>query len=230
MKIWHISDTHDHHYLLSVPDGIDMVIHSGDFTNFRDPIKNRIEAYNFLNWFSELNIPHKVLIAGNHDAFADTSNSIFREECKTRGIVYLEHEMVTINDVKIFGSPYTPTFGNWYFMKNRNKLDRTWSQVSDDVDIFVVHGPPKGILDTTITRENRLELCGCSSLRKHILNRIKPRFVMFGHIHNVKDIVNAGYIKLSTHDTIFSNGSVVTDREFGKVTSNGNIFNYESSN
>jgi hypothetical protein len=30
-------------------------------------------------------------------------------------------------------------------------------------------------------------------------------------------------MKLSVSDTIYSNGSVVTDRKFGKLSSNGNI-------
>ena len=47
---------------------------------------------------------------------------------------------------------------------------------------------------------------------------------MFGHIHNNEDIVNTGTRKLYGLDTTFSNGSVVTDRKFGRVTSNGNIF------
>jgi hypothetical protein len=35
--------------------------------------------------------------------------------------------------------------------------------------------------------------------------------------------INAGTMKLSVSDTIYSNGSVVTDRKFGKLSSNGNI-------
>ena len=39
-----------------------------------------------------------------------------------------------------------------------------------------------------------------------------------------EDIINAGTMKLSISDTIYSNGSVVTDGKFGKLSSNGNIF------
>ena len=53
---------------------------------------------------------------------------------------------------------------------------------------------------------------------------VKPKLMLFGHIHNCKDIVNAGTRKVSGLDTIFSNGSVVTDGKFGKLTSKGNIF------
>ena len=108
-------------------------------------------------------------------------------------------------------------------MKDRAKLDAHWSHVPEDIDVFIVHGPPKGILDLSYSREGKLEYCGCKSLRNHILNRIKPKLVCFGHIHNFEDIINAGTTKLSAYDTIFSNGSVVTDRKFGILSSNGNI-------
>ena len=107
-------------------------------------------------------------------------------------------------------------------MKAREKINKVWEQVDDDVDIFIVHGPPKGILDHSYSVEGVYERCGCSALKKHILNRIKPKFVLFGHIHNCEDIINAGI--LITQNTIFSNGSVVTDGKFGKLSSNGSIF------
>jgi len=53
---------------------------------------------------------------------------------------------------------------------------------------------------------------------------VKPKLMLFGHIHNNKDIVNAGTRKVPGLDTIFSNGSVVTDGKFGRLSSNGNIF------
>jgi hypothetical protein len=46
----------------------------------------------------------------------------------------------------------------------------------------------------------------------------------FGHIHNSEDIINQGTLILNQHQTIFSNGSVVEDGKFGKLSSNGNLF------
>jgi len=103
-------------------------------------------------------------------------------------------------------------------------MDKHWSKVTEEIDVFVVHGPPKGILDLSYSKDHRLEFCGCKSLRNHILNRIKPKLCLFGHIHNNEDIINAGTMKLTEYNTIFSNGSVVTDRKFGQLSSNGNIF------
>ena len=45
----------------------------------------------------------------------------------------------------------------------------------------------------------------------------------FGHIHNTKDVINQGILSLSGYETLFSNGSVVEDGKFGRLSSNGNI-------
>ena len=43
-RIWHISDTHSYHDLLEIPKDIDIVIHSGDCSNVRDPYNNEPEV------------------------------------------------------------------------------------------------------------------------------------------------------------------------------------------
>jgi Icc-related predicted phosphoesterase len=223
MQIWHVSDTHTYHDLLEIPSNIDMVIHSGDCSNPRDPYSNEPEVRNFIDWFKTLPIKHKIYVAGNHDTSIE-KRLVTKKDFEDYNIIYLENDYITIEGIKIFGSPHTPQFGYWAFMKDRSKINRVWENVDNDVDIFVVHGPPKGILDLSYSREGVLEYCGCNALKKHILNRIKPKLCLFGHIHNTEDIINAGTLKLSDYTTIFSNGSVVTDRKFGKLTSNGNIF------
>ena len=223
MKIWHISDTHTYHGLLKVPEDIDMVIHSGDATNPRDPYVSEQEMLNFISWFSSLPIKHKVFVAGNHDLCVER-NFITKIDFMKNGIVYLENDYVEVEGLKIWGSPITPSFGNgWAFNKKREKTNEVWKHIPDDVDIVVVHGPPKGILDLSYDVTGKLEFCGDSSLKKRMLD-VNPKLCLFGHIHNCEDIINAGTRKLSTHDTVYSNGSVVTDRKFGKLTSNGNIF------
>ncbi len=221
MRIWHISDTHTYHNLLEVPKDIDMVIFSGDCSNPRDPYLNEPEVKDFANWFASLNIKHKILIAGNHDSSIERK-LINKEYFEKLNIIYLEDSGVEIEGIKIYGSPYTPSFNNWSFMKARHKLFSTWDAIPEDTDILVVHGPPKGILDISENRDHSIEYCGCSALKKRVL-RLNLKLCCFGHIHNTSDIINAGTMKLSILDTIFSNGSVVTDGRFGKLSSNGNI-------
>jgi len=222
MNIWHISDTHTFHDMLYVPKDIDMVIFSGDSSNPYDPYHNEIEVRAFIDWYSKLPIKHKIFVAGNHDTSIEKGFVKVREFTE-KGIIYLENDSVEIEGFKIWGSPCTPRFGNWAFMKAREKIDRLWQHIPDDTDILIVHGPPKGILDHSYSPEHVYERCGCSALRKHVLFRVKPKLMCFGHIHNTKDVINQGILSLSGYETLFSNGSVVEDGKFGRLSSNGNI-------
>ena len=224
MRIWHISDTHTYHNLLEVPTNIDMVIFSGDCSNPRDPYPNEVEVRGFIDWFASLKIQYKIFVAGNHDTSIE-QKFVTSEDFIRRNIIYLENEDVIIDGIKIFGSPYTPTFGyGWAFNKDRTKLDRIWRNIIDeDVDIVITHGPPRGTLDLSFDRAGNLERCGDKSLLNRVME-VNPKLCLFGHIHNHQDIINQGTMTLSGLDTIFSNGSVMKDGRFGKLTSNGNIF------
>ena len=221
--------THTYHNLLEIPKDIDIVIFSGDCSNPRDPYSNELEVRNFIDWFKCLPIKHKIFVAGNHDSSIE-KGLVTKKDFTQYNIIYLENEHVVVEGIKIFGSPYTPTFGNWSFMKERHKLDRIWDNAIDnDSDIIVVHGPPKGILDLSYDRDNKLENCGDKSLWNRV-QIVKPKLMLFGHIHDNKDIINAGTRTVRGLDTVFSNGSVVTDGKFGKLSSNGNILEIKQRN
>lgn len=223
MKIWHISDTHTNHLGLVIPEGIDMVIHSGDCSNPRDPYNNEPEVREFIDWFGGLPIKHKIYVAGNHDTSIE-KKLVTKADFTDNGIHYLENETIKIEGVKIFGSPHTPQFGQWAFMKARHKLDRIWKgAIEDGTHIIVVHGPPKGILDLSEDSRGNLEFCGCKSLMNRVME-VKPILVLFGHIHNSRTITtNSGMKKIVGLDTIFSNAATVTDGKMGEITSNGNV-------
>ena len=223
MRVYHISDTHSYHSLLQVPENIDIVIHSGDESNYYDVYKNEQECRDFMEWFGNLNTPHKIMIGGNHSAFIANRTREIKDLCKEKGVIYLENEGIEIEGLKIWGSPYSPTFGNWYFMKSRDKMWKVWENIPEDTDILITHTPPKGCLDLSYNRNHNLEFCGCSNLLKNVF-RVKPKLHLYGHIHTCEGVLNAGQMKLANLETIFSNGSVVTDGKFGRLSSNGNIF------
>ena len=224
--IWHISDTHLNHDQLEIPDGIDIVVHTGDATNWRDPFRNEAEMGKFLAWYSMLDIPTKIFVAGNHDTSLE-KGLITKDQIEACGIHYLFNESIEIEGFKIWGSPFTPTFGDWSFMKSRAKIGEVWATIPEDTDIILTHGPPKGILDLTWRTNSQTEMCGDISLLKAV-KRIKPKLVAFGHIHNAKDIYNASTKQIAGLDTIFSNASCVTDGGWGKITSHGNIITLEN--
>jgi hypothetical protein len=110
-------------------------------------------------------------------------------------------------------------------MKSRETINRVWEQIPEGMDIIAVHGPCKGILDLSRDRQNVLEFCGDGALRKHVLNRVKPKYFLSGHIHNFEEIINTGFRHLPDYGITFSNAAGVTDRKFNYgLTYNGNIF------
>ena len=226
LKIWHISDTHGYHNLLDIPKNIDIVIHSGDATNQINPAFNNNEMLDFIDWYSNLDIPVKIFVAGNHDTSIE-KRLITKSDFKKAGIIYLENETIKLYGLKIFGSPNTLQYGKWSFMRSETSLSRLWENIDIDTDIIITHSPPYSILDLAY-RDNKksVEMTGSKSLIKKVL-KINPKFHLFGHLHNNDRLFNFGYRTISHIDTIFSNGTVVTDGKFGELSSNGNVFEIE---
>lgn len=226
MKILHISDTHGFHGVFpdSRFEGIDVVIHSGDCSNWRDPYRNQPEVLNFIEWYKHVPVKYKIYVAGNHDVSIER-RMVTPGDFGEAGIIYLENQATIINGIKFWGSPHTPTFGEWAFMKAREKINRVWETIPEDTDVLIVHGPPKGIRDLSIDRFHTLEMCGCSALYKRCVTLINLKLVAFGHIHNCDGVeTNQGVSKYRNSDTIYSNAACVWDGRFDKgLTSFGNI-------
>lgn len=227
MRILHLSDTHSFHDQIPVErfEGIDVVIHSGDATNHMNPLRNAMEMENFLQWYKDVPVATKIYVAGNHDTSVE-KRMWTKEHFSMNGIIYLENEEVIIDGIKFYGSPHTPTFGSWAFMKARHKLHNVWEAIPEDTDVLIVHGPPKGVRDLSFNRQGELEQCGCSALMKRIWKlKDSLKLVLFGHIHNSPDIdTNQGIAHYSRINTVFSNAACVEDGRFNKgLTSFGNI-------
>lgn len=227
-KILHISDTHANHKL--IPDhrfeGIDMVIHSGDCSNYKDSYRNNNEVLDFIEWYKNIPVKDKVYVAGNHDTSIER-RLVTPGHFAEAGIHYLEHTATYINGLYIFGSPYTPTYGEWSFMKARDKIGRYWEAIPEGLDVLIVHGPPRGVRDLSYSIDNKLEFCGDMSLLKAVY-KTTPKLMCFGHIHNFKDINNQGVSTYSDINTIFSNATCVEDGRFDKgLTSFGNIIDLD---
>lgn len=217
-----ISDTHGCHEQLIIPENVDIVIHSGDASNRREPVFNQFEMHSFISWYSSLNIKYKIFCPGNHDTSV-WKGLVPPSFIKEKGIIYLEHSGVEIEGIKIWGSPYTPAFGEgWAWNVRRDRLTQTWQSIPEELDVLVTHGPPKYILDISVDREDNIEFCGDLALYKAVINR-EIKYHQFGHIHNNGAIQNAGTKTLSNHITTFINASCVTDRKMGETSSNGKI-------
>jgi Calcineurin-like phosphoesterase len=203
VRFWLVSDTHNRHDELHVPSGIDVVIHCGDESDCGNEWLNETEARAFFEWYSALDIAHKLFVPGNHSMAIEKGLVKPEQYPKVR---FLIHEQVVLNGLIAFGTPYTPKFFHWAYMRAREDLDVVWQTIPDDVDILISHGPPKGILDVTRDIDTRNPIhVGSKSLTRHVTERIKPLLHAFGHIHDEKGIRNFGIVQDSV--TTFVNCS-----------------------
>lgn len=173
MKFITISDTHGKHRNLNLPDG-DVIIHAGDFCHYG----SENDMYDFLDWFERLNYKEKILIAGNHDFFADEQSKKFKEILPDN-ITYLNDSGIILNEINIWGSPVQPDLDGWAFGKLRGQTMRYhWDLIPLNTDILITHTPPLGILDKS--RNGRS--IGCEELYKR-LKQLQIKFHVFGHVH-----------------------------------------------
>ncbi len=204
MKLVLMSDSHDCHDDIDLPEG-DLLIHSGDMTSMGTI--NQITAVN--SWFGREKHKFKygiIAIAGNHDWGFQNNPDV----CRTlmTNCTYLQDSSVVINGVKFYGSPWQPDFCNWAFNLPRgDDLKRKWSQIPDDTDVLITHGPPYKILDKV--RPHRLNPdtnCGCKDLLDRVKELKQLKVHAFGHIHE-----HGGQI-VNQDGVDFINAAVLNDR------------------
>ena len=165
MKIAAISDTHDYHSSLNIKP-CDVLIHAGDATS----IGTKVQLERFWSWLAYQPAKYKIWVPGNHDIGAEKG---WRPPAST-DIITLVDEGVMIDNVKFWGSPWTPEFYNWAFMLKRGpEIAAKWALIPEDTDVLITHGPPLGILDNGK---------GCVDLYNRT-TQLKLKLHVFGHIH-----------------------------------------------
>ncbi len=195
MKFVTISDTHGQHSRLTLPEG-DVLIHAGDVSR----MGKEGQVLDFIQWFGQQPFEHKIFIAGNHDFYFEKMPDDVIGKIIPKNVVYLNDSSVTINGIKIWGSPISPWFYDWAFNRYRGAdIRRHWDLIEPDTDILVTHGPVYNILDRT----TRGEHVGCEDLL-HTVNTIKPKVHICGHIHEA-------YGRREVGGTTFINASVLDE-------------------
>lgn len=228
LKIIAISDTHNRHKKLIMPQG-DILIHSGDATGRGE--RGEVEA--FLDWFAEQDYQERILIAGNHDWLFERQPGLAEQMCKERDITYLNNSEIIIDGVKIWGSPWTPWFYSWAFNARRTPeqahtfggpfIGDIWKLIPDDVNILVTHGPPYGILDEVVMvngdSKDPKDLVGCEELSKRIAELKDLEIHVFGHIHcshGQKHINGVSYYNASICDESYAPTNPITIIDYVK--------------
>lgn len=195
MKVIVISDTHGLHQDLEIPSG-DILLHAGDISTHG----TKAQVVSFLNWFSNQPHQHKIFIAGNHDFFFENHTKKEIEQIIPKNITYLNEEIIEIDGLEIWGSPITPIPNKrWAFNRIRgSEIQKHWNLIPENLDILIVHGPAKGVLDTTLKGEQ----VGCQNLLETVLTK-KPKLFIFGHIHESrgqKEIEGIKFVNASSVD------------------------------
>ena len=92
--------------------------------------------------------------------------------------IYLEHEYIEIEGLKIFASPYIESTYTQGFQLKHGDAVKAWSKIPEGLDILITHMPPYGILDKIKTGQS----VGSKRLRNAV-DITNPKIHIFGHIH-----------------------------------------------
>lgn len=199
-----ISDTHMmHEELNGMPQSGDILIHCGDFSGHSYP--EEIEEFN--RWLGTLNYRHKIVIPGNHDRIFERTEALARS-LLTEATVLIDQE-IEIEGIKIYGSPWTPRFGHWSFMKPIHELKEKWVNIPSGLDILITHGPPETVLDEVmnyVPHNGAYEPrhTGCPHLFNKVME-VTPKYHIFGHIHE-------GHGAKALGETVFLNVACLNER------------------
>ena len=182
----------------------DVAIHCGDLTEESKLDEFRAS----IRLLQAIDAPLKLVIAGNHDFTMDIpafrkkvaeaqppldpdlvkkeygdygeARQIL-EDARAAGVIFLDegsHRFILGNGalLTVYASPYTPSLADWGFQyPPAHGHD---FEIAQGVDVVITHGPPKGIMDYTDSKQR----AGCSDLFGAVA-RARPRLHCFGHIH-----------------------------------------------
>lgn len=210
----------------------DVAIHCGDLTTE----SKLAEYHTSIQLMKDLDASLKLVIGGNHDFTLDTpvfrqkvaearpsldpalvqkkygdygeARTLF-DQAKEAGILFLDegtHHFILDNgaSLTVYASPFTPSVGDWGFQYHPEQGHDFY--INNTADVVITHGPPRGILDYTISGQR----AGCPHLFGAVA-RSRPRLHCFGHIHE-----SWGAKIVSWRKRMSENPSHFTDIDHGK--------------
>lgn len=230
IRIVAMSDTHalTRHLKFDVPDG-DIFIHAGDFSACGEI--NEIVEFNewlgelphqhkiVISGNHELSLdPTFTHPLTAHSCGHRSKQSLFdeipllghekeklEEVVNTKNVknaltncTYLEDSGVELYGIKFWGTPWQPEFCRWAFnLKRGQEILQKWNLIPSDTDILITHTPPVGFNDLCFDGVR----AGCVELLTTIQKRVKPKYNIFGHVHESYGLSSDGkvvYINAST--------------------------------
>lgn len=180
MRIGAVADLHG--VLPEVP-ACDLLLVAGDIC----PTADHDVAYQarwldteFRAWLEDVPAGTVAGIAGNHDFVFERAPEDVPGDLRW---TYLEDAATTVGGVTVWGSPWTPWFGGWAYNAPRRAgevfLADRYAAVPDDVDVLMLHGPPRGYGDALASNGRKVG----STAALDLVDRVRPRLCVYGHIH-----------------------------------------------
>jgi Icc-related predicted phosphoesterase len=197
MKIVCISDTHNKLSQVDIPSG-DILIHCGDATM----MGNEKEIRRFSKDLSALSHKYKIFVPGNHDFMFEYDPGRARSliYADNPDLIILEDKGITLEGISFWGCPVNTNISGWAFYKN-SKQNQDIVDMMPSCDVLITHEPPKNILDKC----KNGDCIGNLLLREKVLDTLKPKFHVFGHIHE-------SYGSTKIDNTAFINCSVMNEK------------------
>jgi Icc-related predicted phosphoesterase len=200
MKIAAVSDLHG--ILPDVPP-CDLLLIGGDVTPLKDhtlPHQAQWLDVTFRAWLASVPARQIVAVAGNHDFVFQQAPHLLP---KALPWTYLQDSGCEWEGLRFWGSPWQPWFYDWAFNLYEPDLVPKWDMIPDGTDVLLLHGPPHGYGDA-VPEAGGVRRCGSPSLLERI-QRVQPRLVIFGHIHEGRGEWRLGR-------TVLANVSIVNAR------------------
>lgn len=238
MNIQTISDTHTYHNRFQFPKipECDVLIHAGDATFHGTDV----ELKDFIDWLSIQPAQYKVFTPGNHDIGFEVEpiKSKMLQYAKQKNVIVLIDSSVTIDNKKIYGTPYTPYFFGWGFQgidvgrdpeyfggpeyikkkypqqinqlmaNNVPLLCDIYAKIPDDTNILICHGPPAYSTMDKIPVKSR-NRAGSMSLLNRIDQLDSLELGVFGHLHG--GYGKYTYINSKNITSILVNAAILDD-------------------
>lgn len=184
MQVLAISDLHG--YLPEIPK-CDLLLLGGDYCPTRNlDQERRFMLGPFTEWLKKINARFIVGIAGNYDFILQEDPEL----AKNLPWIYLQDNEVNLEGVRIYGSPWTPPFFNWAFMKPEFELKKEFKKIPTGLDILLTHGPAYRHRDKTTSGYH----AGSFSLWEAV-NERKPDSHVFGHIHEDRGVLDTEHTR-----------------------------------
>lgn len=180
MRVAVVADLHGR---LPAAPRCDLLLLAGDLCPYGEPAEQAAWLDRDLRaWLEASGAGAVVAIAGNHDFVFERAPELVPADLPW---TYLQDAACAVDGLTVFGSPWTPWFHDWAFNAPRADgeafLAERYAAAPDDADVLLLHGPPRGYGDRTSTG---LDVGSTAALE--LVDRVAPRLVAFGHIHEAR--------------------------------------------